>query len=440
MSKLGDFATFEMGQAPPGSECNGEGIGTLFVKAGEFGPAYPVHREWTTKPLKFGRAGDVFICVVGATAGKLNLGIDCAIGRSVAAIRPSPDLDTKYLYYQLQPWVLKLRAASAGSAQGVISKKQLADIPIHVPDLDEQRRVVAEIEKQFSRLDEAVANLQRVKANLKRYKASVLKAAVEGRLVETEASIAQREGRSYETGEQLLQSTLVARQTQWFGRGKYKTPEPPQVSDASLPEGWAWATLEQLHLQIADVDHKMPKAQDAGIPYISTKDFLDDEGIDFTKAKLISAEDYEALCRKVKPERGDLLLSRYGTVGEVREVSIDEPFQASYSVAILKPVRGFVPIRFLIAALRSDVVQRQIKRDVRATAQPDLGLAHIRQFVVPVPPMAEQLRILEELDRQFSILRGMEAEVENNLLRAQTLRQSTLSKAFLTNQLQGTVT
>jgi type I restriction enzyme S subunit len=85
VSKLGDFATFEMGQAPPGSECNGEGVGTLFVKAGEFGLTYPVQREWTTKPLKFGRTGDVFICVVGATAGKLNLGIDCAIGRSVAA-------------------------------------------------------------------------------------------------------------------------------------------------------------------------------------------------------------------------------------------------------------------------------------------------------------------------------------------------------------------
>ncbi len=331
-------------------------------------------------------------------------------------------------------------AKMSGVAITRLTLKKIKDLEIPIVGLDEQQQVVAELEKQFSRLDEAVANLQRVKANLKRYKASVLKAAVEGRLVETEASIAQREGRTYETGEQLLQSTLEARKAQWVGRGKYKPPEPPQVSDASLPEGWAWATLEQLHLQIADVDHKMPKAQESGIPYISTKDFFGDEGIDFSKAKLISAEDYEGLCRKVKPERGDLLLSRYGTVGEVREVCVDEPFQASYSVAILKPVRGFVPIRFLIAALRSDVVQRQIKRDVRATAQPDLGLAHIRQFVVPVPPMAEQLRILEELDRQLSILRGIETEVENNLIRAQTLRQSTLSKAFLTNQLQGTVT
>jgi type I restriction enzyme S subunit len=343
-------------------------------------------------------------------------------------LRCKPGFSNAYLAYYINS--INLSAYVTGTAQPKLSQSMMNKIPIPVAPPEQQTEIVAEIEKQFSRLDEAVANLQRVKANLKRYKASVLKAAVEGRLVETEASIAQREGRSYETGEQLLQSTLKARQTQWVGRGKYKTPEPPQESDASLPEGWAWATLEQLHLQIADVDHKMPKAQESGIPYISTKDFFADEGIDFTKAKLISAEDYEALCRKVKPERGDLLLSRYGTVGEVREVSIDEPFQASYSVAILKPVRGFVPIRFLIAALRSDVVIRQIKRDVRATAQPDLGLAHIRQFVVPVPPMAEQLRILEELDRQLSILRGIETVVENNLLRAQTLRQSTLSKAF----------
>ena len=171
-----------MGQAPPGSECNTDRLGMLFVKAGEFSTTYPIEREWTTKPLKFGRRGDVFICVVGATAGKLNLGINCAIGRSVAAIRPSPELDTRYLYYQLQPWVMKLRAASSGSAQGVINKKQLSEVPISLPSLDEQRVIVAEIEKQFSRLDEAVANLQRTKANLKRYKAAALADAMSGPL------------------------------------------------------------------------------------------------------------------------------------------------------------------------------------------------------------------------------------------------------------------
>ena len=109
--------------------------------------------------------------------------------------------------------------------------------------MEQQAEIVAEIEKQFSRLDEAVANLQHVKANLKRYKASVLKAAVEGRLVETEASIAQREGRSYETGEQLLQRIFDQRKA--LAKGKLfavNQPDPDGLPDC--PEGWEWTTCD----------------------------------------------------------------------------------------------------------------------------------------------------------------------------------------------------
>jgi type I restriction enzyme S subunit len=86
---LGSMADFIMGQAPPGPSCNDRGEGTLFVKVGEFGDRFPIEAAWTTAPQKFAQRGDVLVCVVGATIGKLNLGIDCAIGRSVAAIRPS---------------------------------------------------------------------------------------------------------------------------------------------------------------------------------------------------------------------------------------------------------------------------------------------------------------------------------------------------------------
>ena len=115
-SRLDAVTEFVMGQAPPGAECNEAGQGTVFVKTGEFGRLYPEIREWTTKPLKFARQGDVLICVVGATIGKLNLAIDCAIGRSVAAIRPNEGLQTKYLYYMLMPFTLALRRESRGSA------------------------------------------------------------------------------------------------------------------------------------------------------------------------------------------------------------------------------------------------------------------------------------------------------------------------------------
>ena len=76
--------------------------------------------------------------------------------------------------------------------QSSINQRQLNALPIVVPPLPEQRRIVAEIEKQFTRLEAGVAALRRVQANLKRYRAAVLKAACEGRLVPTEAASATR--------------------------------------------------------------------------------------------------------------------------------------------------------------------------------------------------------------------------------------------------------
>ena len=97
IQQLGDVSDFIMGQAPPGITCNDRGQGTLFVKVGEFGERFPEKKVWTTKPLKFAKTGDVLVCVVGATVGKLNLGIDCAIGRSVAAVRPNESVNTVFL-------------------------------------------------------------------------------------------------------------------------------------------------------------------------------------------------------------------------------------------------------------------------------------------------------------------------------------------------------
>ncbi len=156
---LGDHATFVMGQAPPGSACNKSGDGTPFVKAGEFAGLRPVIREWTTSPLKMAASSDVLICVVGATAGKLNLGVDAAIGRSVAAIRPKDSLDPRFLYWFLQEHVQALRSGSRGSAQGVISKADLAEIEVPLPHIDEQRRIVDLLEDHLSRIDAAVSSL-----------------------------------------------------------------------------------------------------------------------------------------------------------------------------------------------------------------------------------------------------------------------------------------
>ncbi len=156
--KLGTVIEVIMGQAPPGKDCNFNAIGTPFVKAGEFGKYSPVIREWTTKPLKLGKKSDIFLCVVGATCGKINYGEDCAIGRSVSALRPIRDLiEQKYLYYFMSLMVKKLRDGSQGAAQTVISKEMINRIPILLPPITIQRKIVAKLDTVFGEIDKAIA-------------------------------------------------------------------------------------------------------------------------------------------------------------------------------------------------------------------------------------------------------------------------------------------
>jgi type I restriction enzyme S subunit len=157
---MGTIVELVMGQAPAGDEYNTEGRGTVFVKVGEFGPLYPREEVWTTNPLKFAKKGDVLVCVVGATVGKLNLAIDCAIGRSAAAIRPSAALDTKFLYYSLIPYTLRLRRNSRGSAQGVIGKAELNAVSLWVPDREIQKRVVTKVDELMALCDRLEAQQQ----------------------------------------------------------------------------------------------------------------------------------------------------------------------------------------------------------------------------------------------------------------------------------------
>ena len=131
--------------------------------------------------------GDVLLTIVG-TIGRSAVvpqGIGpFALQRSVAVLSPVSDLDSRFLSYQLQsPRIQRhFEAHARGTAQKGVYLKTLGETPLVLPGLDEQLKIVAEIEKQFSRLDEAVANLQRVKANLRRYAAAFLSAATQGTL------------------------------------------------------------------------------------------------------------------------------------------------------------------------------------------------------------------------------------------------------------------
>ena len=146
---LGDYIVVVMGQAPLGEKCNKDGEGTIFVKAGEFGERSPTIEEWTTDPLKTAEKDDTLVCVVGATAGKINYSsFKCAIGRSVAAVRTnSAELNNVFLYYFLKSNIQVLRGKSQGAAQAVITREMLKSLEIPLPPLVDQLRIVEMLAK-----------------------------------------------------------------------------------------------------------------------------------------------------------------------------------------------------------------------------------------------------------------------------------------------------
>ena len=160
-----------------------------------------------------------------------------------------PNLNNAYLKYFLNQWefVSFVTRLNTGDRPRV-DFTQFADYPFPIAPLPEQRRIVAEIEKQFTRLDASVESLKRAQANLKRYRASVLKSACEGSLVPTEAELARSEGRDYEPAGVLLERILAERRARWESqekrRGKYREPSAPDTAGLpELPEGWVWATV-----------------------------------------------------------------------------------------------------------------------------------------------------------------------------------------------------
>ncbi|MCX6873024.1 MAG: restriction endonuclease subunit S [Verrucomicrobia bacterium] len=268
---MGELVELVMGQAPAGDEYNTEGRGTLFVKVGEFGPLYPREEVWTTNPLKFAKKGDVLVCVVGATVGKLNLAIDCAIGRSAAAIRPSSALDTRFLYYSLIPYTLRLRRNSRGSAQGVIGKAELNAMSLWVPSRKVQKRIVAKVDELMTLCDQLETQQQErdtrhadlARASLARFAAaptpanlhflfhksyaippadlrkSILTLAAQGKLVPQDPN-------DEPAGELLERLARELTPEQRRSQAAPLSPLPAESLQYEVPDSWTWARFRDV--------------------------------------------------------------------------------------------------------------------------------------------------------------------------------------------------
>jgi type I restriction enzyme S subunit len=179
---------------------------------------------------------------------------------------------------------------------------------------------------------------------------------------------------------------------------------------------------------LTDGDHQPPPQTDEGIPFLVIGNVGNGE-IDFSDTRHVSEGYYESLDPYRRPKQGDLLYTLVGSYGIPVRVTTDTPFCIQRHMAILRPHEN-TPMEYLALAMASDNVYKQATAVATGTAQKTVPLAGLRKIAIPLPPLAEQLRIVAELGRRLSVLARSEAETDVGLERADRLRQSILAVLF----------
>ena len=386
--------------------------------------------------------GDIVISRAGS------VGLSALIGPCPEAVfasylirfRRMDGVDEKYLYQFLQSpeyWE-QVSQQTVGIALQNVNAKKLARVSLPFPPPAEQCRIVAEIERHFSRLDASVAALKRVQANLKRYRASVLKDACEGRLVPTEADLARAGGRDYEPADILLKRIRVERRTRWKSqakrRGKFKEPAVPDTSNLpDLPGGWVWATVDQL-AEIKGGIQKQPKRAPAANPF----PFLRVANVLRGRLNLNEVHRIELFSGELDKLRllaGDLLIVEgNGSPTQIGRMAIwkGEIEDCVHQNHIIRArlYDGLLP-QYVESYWNSPMGASEVSKVASSTSGLyTLSVRKVSYLPVPLAPLTEQHRIVVEVERRLSVIQKTEDSVEANLTRADRLRQSILKQAF----------
>jgi type I restriction enzyme S subunit len=379
--KLSECLDVVMGQAPASRNCNKTGRGVPFVKAGEFRLLRPEICEWTDDPLKRAKDGDVLLCVVGATCGKINLGIECAIGRSVAALRPKPNLLQHYLYYFMMTQVESLRGGSTGAAQTVISKDMIFDLEIPLPPMAEQKRIVALLDEAFAGIDEAKAKTEAVELDLKELKISLFS--------------------------QQLHPSETELQPDWK---LIKLDELIEVQN-----GYAFSSKDY-----SDSGHFLMRIGNVQNGQITASD-----------PKYVQLPPDGSLNR-FSLAQGDILVSLTGNVGRVGVIA-DAHLPAALNQRVARiTLRSHAPIyrEFLLHFLYSDFFREQLSDAGRGSAQQNVSTKDLIALEIALPPLAEQKQIVALMNQTFSGISDLAGHAVTRMGEFSDLKQSLLAQAF----------
>jgi type I restriction enzyme S subunit len=342
------------------------------------------------------KQGDVLMTKDG-TIGKL-LFIDKLPGKAslnshLLVFRPlNNEYFSRYLFYQLQTdyFLEHIELTKTGTTFFGISQEACGRFNIILPPFEEQTIIANYLDQKTTQIDDLIAKKERLIQLLEEERTTIINQAVTKGLPAEERLKAG------------LDPTVPMKDSgiEWLGE---------------IPAHWDTAKLKLFVDKITDGSHHSPPTEEQGKRYLSVKDIGNNE-IKFDGCKLISENEFEILVRNgCQPIKGDILLTKDGTIGRAAIVSDDHDFVVLSSLGIIRPNHDKFDSNFLREWLVSDLNVNQMLSLIQGSALTRITITIIKNLFVLVPPIEEQRSIMEWLKTKVESINDICQRVESEI-------------------------
>lgn len=347
---------------------------------------------------------DILMCEGGAYYGRTaiwNYDYDICFQNHIHRLRAYAPIVEQYFYYVFYFYRNNGMMLSKGTAMPGLSSVVLHNLILPLPPLAEQKRIVAKIEELLPLIDRYEKAWTRLEDFNKRFpddmQKSILQMAIQGKLVEQRPEEGTAED-LYKQIQSEKQSLIKA------GKIKKEKPLPPITDDETpfeIPSSWKWVRFSEIATFLnGDRGANYPNKDEyvsTGVAWINTGHITTDGYLDIDSMNYITEEKYESL-RSGKIEIGDLVYCLRGaTFGKVARI---EPFSKGAVASSLMIIRLHIKglREYIYTYLKSPIAYQQLHLYNNGSAQPNLAAKDVEKYLIPLPPLAEQKRIVAKIE------------------------------------------
>ena len=320
------------------------------------------------------------------------------------------------------------KQSSDGTTQRIrLQREKFFNYRIDLPSVAEQKDILLKLNLQGAIKEKLSTELTHQLSLVKKLRQQFLQDAVQGKLVE--------QNKKDEPASELLKKIKVEKDRLLFEKqikqGKLQEAEVQYDIYFQIPSNWQWCKLDELCTNITDGTHQTPTYTSSGKPFISAQHvkpfkFTPDE------RKFVSEAAYIECIKNKKPEVGDLLVTRVGAIGEAAIIQFDLEFAFYVSLALIQPLKKYVDSKYIELVINSPYGNLYSKGNIssKGSSAGNFNLGRIRSFLIPLPPLSEQKRIIVKLDRLMQQCNNIEESIKQSASQNEKLLQQVLREAL----------